>query len=372
MAATSKQRPASWHRSPQFQYRAVVRALGCSDGREKSVPSVHAVLAARAWPAPSRPSQPQPHENCRFRSVGLTRLALDQLELEPTIDWAAGLRQEWTPGKKGAQQRLQRFIAGGLTEYETGRDEPGADGVSQLSPHLHFGEISPRQIWHAVQDAARANRKTNLRRSAEAYLRQLGWREFAYHLLFHAPQTCGQPLREKFARFAWRDDPDAMRAWQRGRTGHPLVDAGMRQLWKTGWMHNRVRMVVASFLIKHLMLSWQSGSRWFWDTLVDADLANNTLGWQWTAGCGADAAPFFRIFNPMSQGEKFDPDGTYVRRWVSELARLPNEWVHRPWETPPSVLAEAGIKLGRDYPWPIVDHAEARQRALEEFARIKG
>jgi deoxyribodipyrimidine photo-lyase len=205
----------------------------------------------------------------------------------------------------------------------------------------------------------------------QAFLRELGWREFAHHLLFHFPHTTDRPLRPEFARFPWRKDPRVLKAWQRGQTGYPLVDAGMRELWATGWMHNRVRMIVGSFLVKDLLLPWQEGARWFWDTLVDADLANNTLGWQWTAGCGADAAPFFRIFNPVSQGQKFDPHGDYIRRWVPELARLPARWIHKPWAAPPRVLSEAGVTLGRTYPEPAVDHAAARQRALAAWAKIR-
>jgi len=203
------------------------------------------------------------------------------------------------------------------------------------------------------------------------FLTELGWREFAHHLLYHFPHTPEQPLRADFARFRWREDPAWLKAWQRGATGYPIVDAGMRELWTTGWMHNRVRMMVASFLVKDLLLSWREGARWFWDTLVDADLAQNTLGWQWTAGCGADAAPYFRIFNPVLQGEKFDPHGAYVRRWCPEIAKLPDQWLHQPWAAPDAVRSKAGLEPGRTYPQPIVRHAIAREVALEAFARIK-
>jgi deoxyribodipyrimidine photo-lyase len=228
--------------------------------------------------------------------------------------------------------------------------------------------VGVRQIWSAIHGHRRS------RLGAEAirvYSSELGWREFANHLLFHFPQTPEKPLRKEFAAFPWEPDHANLRAWQRGRTGYPLVDAGMRELWHTGWMHNRVRMVVASFLVKDLLIPWQEGAAWFWDTLVDADLANNTLGWQWTAGCGADAAPYFRIFNPVSQGEKFDLTGDYVRHWVPELARLPRKWLYKPWEAPASVLADAGIELGNTYPQPIVDHPQARARALEALQRMK-
>ncbi len=244
-------------------------------------------------------------------------LALRELGLEPTIDWAGGLRSSWRPGEDGATEELKRFLDEGLSEYTTGRDRPDRLGTSRLSPHLHFGEIGPRQVWSAVRGGRHGPSEAGL-----CYLRELGWREFAHHLLFNFPHTPEQPLRNGFAAFPWTPDRANLLAWQRGRTGYPIVDAGMRELWHTGWMHNRVRMLAASFLVKDLLIPWQQGAAWFWDTLVDADLANNTLGWQWTAGCGADAAPYFRIFNPVSQGEKFDPSGEYVRRWVPELGKV--------------------------------------------------
>lgn len=287
-------------------------------------------------------------------------LELSALGLEPTIDWAAGLRETWQPGEAGARDQLKRFRKEALEEYQVGRDNPGVVGTSRISPHLHFGEISPGQVWRALPETL-----------SEAYLRQIGWREFAYHLLFHNPESPRQALRPEFANFPWETDPGALKAWQRGKTGYPLVDAGMRELWRTGWMHNRVRMVAASFLVKHLLIGWQQGAAWFWDTLVDADLANNTLGWQWVAGSGADAAPYFRIFNPVIQGEKFDPAGEYVRRWIPELAKLPDSWLHKPWKAPASILREAGVDLGKTYPFPIVDHDQARTRALAALATIK-
>jgi len=296
-------------------------------------------------------------------------LPLDGLDLQPRIDWAAGLRDAWVPGEAGAADALREFCAEHLRAYARQRDVPGVSGTSRLSPYLHFGEIGPRQVWRAV--SAAVGRDDGCAPAADTYLREIGWREFGYHLLFHFPDTPTLPLRPAFRAFPWADDPRVLRAWQRGRTGYPIVDAGMRELWATGWMHNRVRMIVASFLVKHLLLPWQAGAAWFWDTLVDADLASNTLGWQWTAGCGADAAPYFRVFNPILQGEKFDPLGTYVRRWVPELAALPNALIHQPWKAGPLALAAAGVVLGRDYPQPIVEHAAARQRALAAFARIK-
>ena len=297
-------------------------------------------------------------------------LALAALELEPKIKWAQGLKDAWQPGTAGAHAQLTRFLKAAYANYGDQRNRPDLIGTSRLSPHLHFGEISPRQIWQALQHHAEAHGLTNWR--ASQFLSEVGWREFAHHLLYHFQQTPTTPLRDEFNRFPWRKDPAFLAAWQNGVTGYPIVDAGMRELWTTGWMHNRVRMIVASFLVKDLLLSWTEGARWFWDTLVDADLAQNTLGWQWTAGCGADAAPYFRVFNPISQGEKFDPRGDYVRRWCPELAKLPDAWLHQPWQAPLEMLARAGIVLGRDYPEPIVSHAIAREVALEAFANLKG
>lgn len=298
-------------------------------------------------------------------------LPLEVLGLEPVIDWAAGMRAAWTPGEAGARAVLDTFLEDALAAYPDRRDAPGEPGTSRLSPHLHFGEISPRAVCHALAGTAAV--EPGAARGAEAAIRQIYWREFSAYLLHHFPHTHDTPLRAAFGAFPWREeDPARFRAWRRGQTGYPLVDAGMRELWATGWMHNRVRMVAASFLVKHLLIPWQDGARWFWDTLVDADLANNTMGWQWTAGCGADAAPYFRIFNPVGQGEKFDPGAVYLRRWLPELAALPDRWVHRPWEAPAGALRAAGVELGRDYPRPIVDHAEARDQALAAYDQIKG
>lgn len=299
-------------------------------------------------------------------------IATDDLarwDLLPTKpDWAGGLRQAWQPGERAAAARLGDFLDERLRDYAAGRDHPERHATSQLSPYLHFGEISPRQIWHSVQMAMESG-DSGLREGAEKLLSELGWREFAYHLLFHFPALAEQNFRRDFDRFPWRHDPILLRAWQCGRTGYPIVDAGMRQLWQTGWMHNRVRMITASFLIKHLRHDWRDGFAWFWDTLVDADLANNAAGWQWVAGSGA--APFFRIFNPVLQGEKFDPRGNYVRRWVPELAALPDRFIHRPWTAPPDLLRKTGLVLGRDYPEPLVDHDDARRQALAAFAGLR-
>ena len=297
-------------------------------------------------------------------------LTVGDLDLLPEIDWAGTMRKTWSPGEAGAAKRLDAFLDRGLATYGTDRDRPDREGTSALSPHLHFGEISPRRVWHAVRTAAGGKPAATITGSPEVYLRELGWREFASHLIYHFPHTSDAPLRADYAAFPWVKDPVGLRAWQRGRMGYPVVDAGMRQLWATGWMHNRVRMIVASFLVKDLRISWLEGARWFWDTLVDADLAANTLGWQWAAGCGADAAPYFRIFNPTSQGVKFDPDGAYVRRWVPELARLPTAEIHAPAEADGRELERAGVTLGQEYPEPIVDHAAARKLALEALKKV--
>jgi deoxyribodipyrimidine photo-lyase len=276
-----------------------------------------------------------------------------------------------SPGEKGAVAMLARFLDEGIAGYPENRDRPDLPGTSRLSPHLHFGEISSRQVWHAVTARTVSDPSRGVERGAQAFLRQLGWREFAHHLLHHFPETPEQPLREEFAAFPWRYDGKALSAWQRGETGYPIVDAGMRELLGTGWMHNRVRMIVASFLVKDLLLPWQEGAKWFLGTLFDADLANNTLGWQWVAGCGADAAPFFRVFNPMGQGRRYDPQGDYVRKWVPELADLPSKWIQCPWQAPEDVLSDAGVTLGKTYPRPMIDHAAARERALKAWRSLK-
>ncbi|MCX7684683.1 MAG: DNA photolyase family protein [Acetobacteraceae bacterium] len=279
---------------------------------------------------------------------------LEALALLPTRNWAEAFPRHWRPGEAGAAERLSRFAARGLKGYAARRNTPGIEGTSGLSPHLRWGEISPRQLWHAAREAGAAG--------PDAFLKEILWREFAYHLLWHRPEMEAEPLRPEFRAFPWARDPALLGAWRKGRTGYPIVDAGMRQLWATGWMHNRVRMIVASFLVKHLLQPWQEGEAWFWDTLVDADPASNPASWQWVAGCGMDAAPYFRIFNPVLQGEKFDPDGAYVRRWVPEVAALPDRFVHRPWEAPSPPPG---------YPKPVVEHAAARARALAAFAAIR-
>lgn len=298
-------------------------------------------------------------------------LSLDGLRLMPRIVWYKGMESAWSPGEASAHKELDLFLKSAVTDYAGTRNFPAVKGTSRLSPHLHFGEISPRTIWHETIRVLRQRFGSSFELEDNQFLKEIVWREFAYHLLFHFPRTPNEPLREQYAKFPWQEDPEQLKAWQKGMTGYPIVDAGMRELWHTGWMHNRVRMIVASFLIKDLLIPWQRGAEWFWDTLVDADLASNTLNWQWNAGCGADAAPFFRIFNPVLQSKKFDTDGEYIYRWVPELAKLSAEWIHEPWAAPTEVLHKAGITLGETYPLPIVDHDEARQLALKALAAIK-
>lgn len=278
-------------------------------------------------------------------------------------NWAEGFSARWTPGEAGAQARLQVFLQSKLSAYAQERDYPARMVGSGLAAHLHFGEISPFTVYRHCQPFLQGDNAEN----AGKFLSELAWREFSAHLLFHFPQLPQRPLKPEFEAFPWESDARLLRAWQMGQTGYPIVDAGMRELWQTGSMHNRVRMIVASFLVKDLLLPWQEGQAWFWDTLLDADLANNSAGWQWVSGCGADAAPYFRVFNPVRQGQQFDAKGIYVRRWCPELARLPDADIHAPWEAPPMILAQAGIVLGRDYPFPLVDHAAARNRALQIF-----
>jgi len=285
-------------------------------------------------------------------------------------DWAEGWSDLWTPGAEGAHARLHHFLDKRVADYGDSRDMPGESATSGLSPHLHHGEISPRSVWHATQTWAEEHPQS--RGAADKFLAELGWREFSYHLLVFFPEIPGKAFKPAFDDFPWSGSQNHLRAWQRGQTGYPIVDAGMRELWATGYMHNRVRMVTASFLTKHLLIDWRAGERWFWDKLVDADLASNSCSWQWVAGSGADAAPYFRIFNPTTQGEKFDAAGEYVRRWVPELAQLPDKYLHKPWDAPAAVLQEAGLTLDEHYPKPIVDHREAREAALAAYGQIKG
>jgi deoxyribodipyrimidine photo-lyase len=298
-------------------------------------------------------------------------LALDDLHLLSKHDWTAGLAGAWRPGEEGAHEQLELFLEDALAEYASLRDFPAESGVSRLSPHLHFGEISPATILVEVQNRCENKRDGTLAFSAQSFIRQLYWREFANYLLHYFPHLETDPMRHEFLSFPWRDSADSLQHWRRGETGYPIVDAGMRELWHTGWMHNRVRMITASFLTKHLLIPWQRGAEWFRNTLVDADMANNTLGWQWVSGCGPDAAPYFRIFNPVLQGQKFDPNGRYVKRWIPELAALEPRYIHAPWAAPREALRHGNIRLGKEYPLPLIEHATARQRALEAFASIR-
>lgn len=329
----------------------------------------------RAALAKGEPDGPLPKpsklKSADWPAKGPKRIALDKLNLLPKKpDWAGGLRKMWSPGEKGAHERLSSFLETRAKHYATMRDRPDQPGTSHLSPHLRFGEISPRQVWHATRHAQAAGQVPS--KDADKFLSEIGWREFAYHLLYHFPDLQSKNFQAKFNAFPWRDlDQKELAAWQKGKTGYPIVDAGMRELWQTGTMHNRVRMIAASFLVKDLLGDWRLGEDWFWGTLCDACPANNTASWQWVAGSGADAAPYFRIFNPTLQAQKFDPDGTYVRTYVPELTKLPNTWIHEPWTAPDAALKAAGIVLGKTYPKPMVDHGRARDRALAALATTK-
>ena len=315
---------------------------------------------------PERPSLNPQH-------IPTIQASSDELEtwnlLPLAPNWATGFEAFWTPGEAGAHERLGAFVDENLVGYPLQRNFPAKEGTSRLSPHLHWGEISPNQIWHVIQAQQVQNPASS--NDSHIFLAEIGWREFAYYLAYHFPHMSDDPLRPQFKAFPWRYDYEGLEAWQKGLTGYPIVDAGMRELWHKGWMHNRVRMIVASFLVKHLLIPWQDGERWFWDTLVDADLASNAMNWQWAAGCGVDAAPYFRIFNPTLQAEKFDPEGAYIRLWVPELKALPTIYIHKPWQASVDVLEKAGIQLGKTYPHPIVDHAAARARALGAYQQMK-
>ncbi len=314
-------------------------------------------------------AKPLPSPKCEIATCAMKDDGLEALNLLPAKpNWAAGWEKLWSPGEEGAHARFDGFIDGQLQRYHEARDRADLDGTSLMSPHLHFGEISPRQMWARLAVASEGPGKRN---GTEKFKSELGWREFSYHLLHHFPALPEKNWRPEFDAYPWQDAPDLLEAWQRGQTGYPLVDAAMRQLWQTGWMHNRMRMVAASFLVKHLRIDWRQGERWFWDTLVDADLANNAASWQWVAGSGADAAPYFRVFNPVTQGKKFDPTGDHVRRWCPQLARLPDELIHEPFNASAEDLAKAGVVLGDTYPKPIMEHRAAREAALAGYARVR-
>lgn len=295
----------------------------------------------------------------------INSLAIDDLHLLPTIGWDKQFYAHWQAGEASAQKQLRRFIKQRLIDYETGRDFPARAATSLLSPHLHFGEITPRQIVYAIEHALHTSDTKQLHKPAQGFLREVIWREFTHHVLYHFPHTTHKPLNMHFEKFPWQSrNSKLLRAWQQGQTGFPIIDAGMRELWATGTMHNRVRMIVGSLLSKNLNYHWLTGAKWFWDTLVDADLAQNSFNWQWVAGCGADAAPYFRIFNPITQSEKYDPEGIYIRRWLPELSQLPNKFIHAPWQAPAEVLQAAGVVIGKSYPPPICDLKNTREEAL--------
>ena len=293
---------------------------------------------------------------------------IDTLDLLPRINWYSQIQEAWKPGEEGAQKRLDQFLEQGLLDYKEGRNFPFKENVSRLSPHLHFGEISPNEVWYQAKTKESVS---GIQKSLEHFLSELGWREFSYYLLYHFPSLPKQNFQPKFNKFPWIKNESFLESWQKGETGYPIVDAGMRELWQTGYMHNRLRMVVGSFLVKNLLIDWREGEDWFWDCLVDADLASNSAGWQWVAGSGADAAPYFRIFNPVTQGLKFDPEGEYTKKYVPELKLLPNKFLFSPWEAPKEILEKAGIELGKDYPEPIVDLKYSRELALEAFGKTK-
>ncbi|WP_100641429.1 cryptochrome/photolyase family protein [Alteromonas facilis] len=306
-------------------------------------------------------------DNMRYASSPAGSTSIDDLALLPSIKWDEAFYAHWTPGEKGAAEKLQSFIANAALSYKSDRDIPSVVGTSKLSTHLRFGEISPNQIWYALLDQFGGADNEHI----DTYLSELGWREFSYYLLYHWPSIPTENFNDKFNRFPWNNNDADLKAWQKGLTGIPFVDAGMRELWQTGYMHNRVRMVVGSFLVKNLLVDWRKGERWFWDCLLDADLASNSASWQWVAGSGADAAPYFRIFNPVLQGEKFDKHGEYVKTYCPELSKLPAKYIHKPWEAPSEVLRAAGIVLGKDYPKPIVDLKASRQKALQAYDVVK-
>lgn len=312
------------------------------------------------------PISPLPQKN--KRNVRFSSLKIEDLKLLPK-NASLDILQFWEIGERAAKKRLEDFLKTGLSTYLAKRDFPAINATSKLSPYLHFGEISPKQI--ALRISEQIKKKPSVRKNAEGFLRELIFRDFAYNLLHHVPFLTTRPFRPEFSRLKWKKNKKHLISWQQGITGYPLVDAGMRELYSTGWMHNRVRMVVASFLIKDLFIPWQEGERWFWQRLVDADLANNSFNWQWSAGCGPDAFPFFRVFNPMAQAKKYDPEGLYIKKWVPELAKLPIKYLFSPWEAPKEVLQKAGIQLGKTYPFPIVDHDETKKSILPAFRKMR-
>ena len=316
-----------------------------------------------------KPRMPLPVPNLsNLISIENHDLKIEDLVLMPEHNWYNKMISLWSPGEEGAKSKIEEFISNGLNNYKEGRNFPSNKNVSQLSPHLHFGEVSPNQVWYRAKTK---EGKLGIKKDLDHFLSELGWREFSFNLLYHFPFLPKENLQKKFDNFPWDNDKDKLKKWQKGLTGYPIVDAGMQELWQTGYMHNRLRMVVGSFLVKNLLLHWHHGERWFWDCLIDADLASNSAGWQWIAGPGADAAPYFRIFNPITQGQKFDPDGKYTRKYLPVLNDMPDKFLFNPWEAPEDVLRSAGVKLGENYPLPIVEIGSSRQKALEAFATTK-
>lgn len=298
-------------------------------------------------------------------------LSVSELHLLPTIPWTSHIESIWDPTEEGAYKTCKKFFFSKLASYSEGRDFPNENAHSMLAPYLSFGQISVRWMYHYLINKSTERQCSLFEKQVNSFIRQLIWREFSYYLLYHYPFTVYKPLNKNFEHFPWNKEEELLTVWQKGETGYPFIDAGMRELWQTGFMHNRARMAVASFLVKHLLIPWQEGAKWFMDTLLDADIANNTMGWQWVAGSGADASPYFRIFNPITQGEKFDKDGEYIRKWVPELRDMPNKYIHKPWEAPEHILQKANIKLGDTYPLPVVDHKAARERALCAYKSMK-
>ena len=317
---------------------------------------------------PRRPLQ-KPKKINYFEVKNFKSLTVNQLNLLPKHSWKEKIINSWKIGEKAANARLNEFIENGLNDYKEGRNFPSKKNVSRLSPHLHWGEISPNTVWFKVWDLNQLGIKHQ--QDTDTFLSEMGWREFSNYLLFYFPELPRKNLQKKFDNFSWDDNPLFLKAWKEGKTGYPIIDAGMRELWSTGYMHNRLRMIVGSFLVKNLLLHWHEGEKWFWNCLVDANLASNSSGWQWIAGCGADAAPYFRIFNPVTQGLRFDANGDYIRKFVPEISLLPNKFLFNPWEAPDDILEKANLKLGKNYPKPIVDIKESRQKALAAFAKLK-
>ena len=317
---------------------------------------------------PRRPLE-KPRKIDYFEVKNFKCLTIDQLNLLPKHAWKEKIIETWNIGEKAANKRLDEFVESELNDYKEGRNFPSKKNVSRLSPHLHWGEISPNTVWFKVWDLNQLG--IQHQQDTDTFLSEMGWREFSNYLLYYFPELPRKNLQKKFDNFSWDNNPLFLKAWQKGQTGYPIIDAGMRELWSTGYMHNRLRMIVGSFLVKNLLLHWHEGEKWFWDCLVDANLASNSSGWQWIAGCGADAAPYFRIFNPITQGLKFDADGDYVRKFVPEISLLPNKFLFNPWEAPDDILKKANVKLGENYPKPIVDIKTSRQKALSAFAKLK-